>query len=187
MMINIRAFYKPIYPVQKHMQRWFDFFRHWANFEFITHECVQQNVPDMFDDRARLREEGILTIHDLGLKPEDFWYWETKLCEPFFDRFAPAMEHIDWKRKQTGWGGPIPTTEQKTVHSGSIYGWRQVNKGMYNRDWYSTDAQEYDWSAYEPEFPVTYGSDIDGRESYQHFIEKYNDPRQGRYSGYKGN
>jgi len=156
------AMLKPFYPIHKNIQFIGDFVRHYPNMQLNTHECVMQCVPDMFHDEERFEKEGLLTLRDLGLEPEDYYLWEARTLEPYFERVSPRMEQIEMRRKNMGYGGPVPTTEYLSWHQASMYGHRRVRRGMFNRDWWGPDGGEYDWQYHEQQTPVRYGSDIDG-------------------------
>jgi len=153
---------KPFYPIHKNIQFIGDFVRHYPNMQLNTHECVMQNIPDMFHDEERFEKEGLLQLSDLGLEPEDYYLWEARTLEPYFERVSPRMEQTEMKRKNMGYGGPVPTTEYLSWHQASMYGHRRVRRGMFNRDWWGPDGGEYDWQYHDQQTPVRYGSDIDG-------------------------
>ena len=139
------AILKPFYPIHKNIQFIGDFIRHYPHMQLNTHECVMQCVPDMYHDEERFARDGLLTLKDLGLEPEDYMMWEARTLEPYFDRFVPRMEQLEFRRKNIGYGGPVPSTpEALTWHNAAIYGHRRIRRGMFNRDWWGPDAGEYD-------------------------------------------
>jgi len=166
------AILKPIYGVHKNIQFVFDFVRHYPNMQMLTHECVMQHVPDMYHDKQRFEREGLYTLQDLGLEPEDYFYWEARTLEPFYDRINPRMVDIQMRGKDVGYGGPVPTTEGVSWHSVAMYGHRRARRGMFNRDWWGPDAGEYDWEFHDQEIPVRYGSDIDGNSHLNQHVYK---------------
>ena len=131
-----------------------------------THECVMQCVPDMYHDEERFEKEGLYTLQDLGLEPEDYFYWEARTLEPYFDKLAnPRMDFIQQRRADVGYGGPVPTTDWISWHQAAVYGHRRVRRGGFNRDWWGPDAGEYDWQFHDEQTPIRYGSDIDGNSN----------------------
>jgi len=160
------AMLKPFYPLHKNLQFVADFVRHYPNMQVNSHECVMQCVPDMFHDKERFEREGLYTLQDLGLEPEDYFYWESRTLEPFFDRIAaPRMDQIEMRRADIGYGGPVPTTERISWHQAAVYGHRRVRRPCFNRDWWGPDAGEYDWQFHDEQTPIRYGSDIDGNSN----------------------
>ncbi len=118
------AILKPWYPLHKNIQFIGDFVRHYPNMQLNTHECVMQTAVDMYHGKERFERDGILTLADLDIVPEDYMYWETRTLEPYYDRLVPRMEQIEMRRKEIGYDGPVPSTPYISWHQASIYGYR---------------------------------------------------------------
>eukprot|EP01083_Nonionella_stella_P299352 1016372_1 len=160
------AIMKPWYGLHKNIQFIGDFIRHYPHMQLNTHEDVMQCIPDMFHDTERFERDGIYQLKDLDIEAEDYFHWETRTLEPYYERWAPRMEDITCGRKDVGYGGPVPTTHYISWHSVAMYGHRRVKRGMFNRDWWGPDAAEYDYQFHDQQQKhVRYGSDIDGNST----------------------
>jgi len=165
-------FYKPIYPVQKYVQHFFDFFRWIEPIEFLNYEDIQLSKVDMYPNYEA--DPKLLTLEDLGLKPEDYYYWEAQLLDRYFDRTGKEYAATVQSRFDSEWGGEVPTTESKTMHSLSNYGYRGIRRGGFSTDWWAPDVSEYDFDGHSKEHsePVRFGSDIDGNDRAKKFVKQ---------------
>eukprot|EP01084_Bolivina_argentea_P229896 387908_1 len=165
------AILKPWYPLHKNIQFIGDFIRHYPNMQLNTHECVMQSAVDMYHDQERFERDELFTLKDLDIIPEDYIYWEARTLEPYYDRLVPRMEQVEMRRKNIGYGGPVPSTPFLSWHQAATYGYRRVRRGMFNRDWWGPDAGEYDFQFHDPQVnKVRYGSDIDGNSHYNQSV-----------------
>eukprot|EP00490_Sorites_sp_Unknown_P026205 CAMPEP_0114673562 /NCGR_PEP_ID=MMETSP0191-20121206/44881_1 /TAXON_ID=126664 /ORGANISM="Sorites sp." /LENGTH=341 /DNA_ID=CAMNT_0001938727 /DNA_START=553 /DNA_END=1575 /DNA_ORIENTATION=+ len=171
--------YKPFYPLMKNVQFVFDFFRSIPYLQFMSYEDIQQEMIDMYEDEERLYNENILTQKDLGLIPEDYFYWEAKVLEMFWDRLTRYGDTLEQRRMDTTWGGPPPTTHFISFHSMAYHGHRGLRRGFFDNDEYAPDQDDYQWAEHEKPNPIKYGSDIDGYSSLSSKVEKPNPIKYG--------
>ncbi|ETO28526.1 NADH dehydrogenase, partial [Reticulomyxa filosa] len=176
-----RWLYKPVYPIQRRIQHFFDFFRWYNQIEFINYEDIQLNKINMYPNYES--DPKLLTLEDLGIKPGlliccfhisplCFSLLTAKAQKEFLlspDYFVKSMA-----RTSSEWGGEVPSTDLKTIHSLSQYGYRSIRKGGYDVDWWAPDVAEHDFQSHNRENSkkVEYGSDIDGNDRLKQFVKE---------------
>jgi uncharacterized protein YbjT (DUF2867 family) len=164
----LAAMLKPFYPIHKRICHFYDFFRWYTPIQFLGYEDVNLTKVDMYPNYDV--DPGLQTLEDIGIKPEDYFHWEAKCFEPYYDRFSRNIERVDFGRTNKCYGGPVPSTPWASMHSVSNNGYRDCKRLAFGiQDWWAFDASPENYVEWDRSGSgqVTFGSDIDGKSRIQ--------------------